>query len=172
MIRQINHGVTPWTRIYHLGDFSYGRHGSTLAAWKAIRDQIECDDVHLVLGNHDQDGPEFRRLFQSVSERLFLRIQGQKYVFDHYAGYVWHKSHSQATQLYGHSHGEIEQTLNRLNPYRRSMDVGVDNAYRLFGEYRPFRLQEIVSYFEKNEAMDGSLLAVEQPLEPWVRTAD
>jgi hypothetical protein len=31
------------------------------------------------------------------------------------------------------------------------MDVGIDNAYKMFGEYRPFSLDEVVSILDKRE---------------------
>lgn len=47
-------------------------------------------------------------------------------------------------------HEQIANMLKLANPYwgeeikwGRSMDVGIDNAYRLFGEYRPFSFQEL-----------------------------
>ena len=33
----------------------------------------------------------------------------------------------------------------------KSMDIGVDNAYRLFGEYRPFSLDEIKKIMDDRE---------------------
>jgi hypothetical protein len=33
------------------------------------------------------------------------------------------------------------------------MDVGVDVAYRMFGEYRPFSLEEIINIMDKKEVI-------------------
>jgi hypothetical protein len=41
--------------------------------------------------------------------------------------------------LYGHSHDSLADSGCR------SMDVGVDSAKRLLGEYRPFELAEVLS---------------------------
>jgi calcineurin-like phosphoesterase family protein len=56
---------------------------------------------------------------------------------------LWDGSHRGNVQLYGHSHANAEAKLDQMMPDRRSMDVGVDNAFRLLGEYRPFSLEEI-----------------------------
>ncbi len=56
---------------------------------------------------------------------------------------VLNKSHHGAIHLYGHSHSSAEEGLDKKFPGRRSMDVGIDNAYRLLGEYRPFSWDEI-----------------------------
>ncbi len=56
---------------------------------------------------------------------------------------VWNRSHRGAWQLYGHSHSGLEPWIDKALPGHRSMDVGVDNAYKILGEFRPFRFQEI-----------------------------
>ena len=45
---------------------------------------------------------------------------------------------------------ELGRSLSELPdfvPRRLSLDVGIDNAYRVFGEYRPLSLQEISVFF-------------------------
>lgn len=44
----------------------------------------------------------------------------------------------------GNCHAEKEQELDNIWPERRSMDVGVDNAKRLLGDYIPFSLDDII----------------------------
>ena len=39
--------------------------------------------------------------------------------------------------IHGHSHGACPFKKGRL-------DVGIDNAYRIFGEYKPFSYNEII----------------------------
>ena len=63
----------------------------------------------------------------------------------HYAHRVWNKSHHGVMHLYGHSHASI------ADDWGKSMDVGVDNAYKLLGEYRPFALTEVISILESRE---------------------
>lgn len=42
------------------------------------------------------------------------------------------------SKFYGHCHSNMEDKYNR----GKQMDVGVDNAYKLLGEYRPFSFEE------------------------------
>lgn len=49
--------------------------------------------------------------------------------------------------LYGHAHGAAEDWLDSQMPGRLSMDVGVDNAFKIFGEYRPISSDEIGELF-------------------------
>ncbi len=59
---------------------------------------------------------------------------------------VWLGSHKGYYHCYGHSHGSLES-----KPWGKSMDVGIDSAYRLFGEYRPFSLEEVVEILDKRK---------------------
>lgn len=54
----------------------------------------------------------------------------------HYPLAVWDRKHYGAWHCFGHCHGKHEGGEN-------SIDVGVDNAYRLTGQYRPLSLAEI-----------------------------
>lgn len=66
----------------------------------------------------------------------------------HYAMRVWNKSHHGSIHLYGHSHDSLDKDgeYNGL-----SMDVGMDSAYRIFGEYRPFQIVEIIDIMNKRK---------------------
>lgn len=44
----------------------------------------------------------------------------------------------------------IQAIFSGIN-YGKSMDIGIDVAYKLFGEYRPFSIDEIISILDKKE---------------------
>ena len=50
-----------------------------------------------------------------------------------------------------------EARLDKIMPCRRSMDVGVDNAYWLLGEWRPFSIDEIITFLEADEPVTNEL---------------
>lgn len=54
----------------------------------------------------------------------------------HYPLAVWDRRHYGAWHCFAHCHGKHEAERN-------SIDVGVDNAFKLVGEYRPLSLAEI-----------------------------
>lgn len=149
ILKNINDCVGPDDLLFHMGDFAYGRYGSSLRAWTHYREQIQCRQLYLVLGNHDKRTPACKSLFQYTGDRMSLSVRGQVIVLDHYAGYVWFQSHRGSIQLYGHSHGTSEKALNELFPGRRALDVGVDNAYKVLGQYRPFSLDEVLQVIER-----------------------
>lgn len=142
LIKSINSVVKHDHILYHLGDWSFGGHENI----KKFRDQLHCQTIHLIFGNHDQhiepiDSP-YRPLFASTQYYLELDMKidsqrtGQygktKFCLSHYAHRVWNKSHKGAIHLYGHSHGTIPD-------FGKSMDVGVD-THNLY----PYHLDEIL----------------------------
>jgi calcineurin-like phosphoesterase family protein len=149
----INRYVQPEDTLYHLGDFVFGSDRAYVAEAERCLARIHCKNVHLIWGNHDKreltdrEGRTIADGFQSAHDLLEISVESQRIVLCHYAMAVWNKSHRGSWQLYGHSHGEAEEWLNTHLPGRRSLDVGVDNAKRLFGEYRPISFDEIAAMF-------------------------
>lgn len=117
LINNWNARVQPNDTIYHLGDF-------TFKASKPIeyyRERLN-GKIHLVRGNHDSMTPGLlESLFESVDDLINIKIDGQNIVLCHYAMRTWKRSHNGAWQLFGHSHGELQD-----DPTQLSMDVGVD----------------------------------------------
>lgn len=157
LIKEINKIVKPNDVLWHLGDFCwYNRKNLDKAYYQisSFRNAINCKTVNLILGNHDcnrLEEPEllevYEAVFNKVLDKAIVRINGQHIVMDHYAHAVWAKSHRQGWNLYGHSHSNAEKNLDKILPGRRSIDVGVDNAYLIFGEYRPFSFVELQKFF-------------------------
>ena len=164
----INKLVKPEDTLYHLGDWSFGGIDNI---WK-FRKQIMCQNIHLILGNHDHhieenkvlpnvyqtqnqfiDGDpsstaEFvyaRDVFESVSHYKEVKINGRMFVLSHYGHRVWHGSYKGWIHLYGHSH-------DSLPPYGKSMDCGIDTAIRMLGQARPFSITEIIDFMDKQPA--------------------
>lgn len=141
LITTFNKYVQPEDILYILGDFVMGGYKNT----PIFRSALKCQTIHLITGNHD--GPlieHYQGYFTSVQPVLQMWHQGQSYFMSHYAHRVWEGSHKGYIHLYGHSHGTIMD-------HGKSMDVGVDVAYKMFGEYRPFSIEEISKIMTKKE---------------------
>ncbi len=149
IVQNINKTVPEDGILYHLGDWSFGGIKNILN----FRKQIVCKRIHLIFGNHDdhiingkmvfdKDWDEYEipahLAFDSVAHVKLLYVEKQPIFLSHYSHRVWNGSHKGYWHLYGHSHGSLERF-----PYGKSMDVGVDAANRIFGEFRPFSYREI-----------------------------
>jgi calcineurin-like phosphoesterase family protein len=146
LLRQINDTVGEHDVLWHLGDFAMpGRNHNHYYRTRYYRDSIKCRTVNLIWGNHDD-----RRttdIFNETYDLKEVEVPGlpRNAVLCHYAMAVWNKSHRGNMHFYGHSHSEAEPWLNRSMVGRRSMDVGVDNAAKVLGKYRPFSTDDIMA---------------------------
>jgi calcineurin-like phosphoesterase family protein len=119
IIWSINKTVAQEDVLYIIGDFCHkGGH----AAY--YREQIVCNHVHIILGNHDEPS-KFTSGFSSVSDQKMILYTNQKIFMCHYPMRSWSGSYRKSWMLYGHVHGR----LNREDVVSGSLtlDVGVDN---------------------------------------------
>ena len=138
-ISECNRVVKPNDELRILGDWIWG------ASWAGhYRAKLKVRKIHVVAGNHDA-----RFLINHVSsykEIDYPKIDGIRFHLAHYPMFSWRgREKAKSIHLYGHSHGRSEAFLNEHFPGRRAMDVGIDNAFALLGEWRPFSLDEILA---------------------------
>ena len=165
LIDLTNKYVQPDDILIHNGDFCFG----DISQMRAIRRRIPCSRLYLVIGNHDKEivynlePPPWKDrslsmfkippigkisgVFDAVFARTELNYQGETLSLNHYAQVVWNKSHHGASHLYGHSHASLEPWMNVHLPASKTIDIGVDNIYRLYGEYRPVSFDEFYQRF-------------------------
>jgi len=137
----VNAHVKSEDTLYFLGDFCFGGHENT----PAYRHSLAVQTIHVCRGNHDHKIDKYAHLFASVNDVLWCKVRKDRPIFmAHYAHRVWEHSHKGTIHLYGHSHDTIPD-------YGKSMDCGIDVAYRLFGEYRPFSIEEVIGIMDKRE---------------------
>lgn len=114
LIANWNSVVGPSDTIFVVGDFAHKMDPSRV---RRIFERLS-GEKHLVIGNHDprhtQELP-----WASVSERLAVSVDGARLLLDHYPGRSWAGSNRGVTQLFGHTHGRLEDLWN-------ACDVGVD----------------------------------------------
>lgn len=127
--------------LFDLGDFSLDTLPNYYENCKTIRNRINCRDMRLIWGNHDSH--DIENLFSYTYKLYEFKYNHKFYVLCHYAMLTYNKSHRGAYHFFGHSHGELETWMDKYIPNRLSMDVGVDQAYKITGEFRPFNLDEI-----------------------------
>jgi len=173
LIQNINSQAKQDDTIRHGGDWSFGGIDNVVES----RLRIVCNTIHLSLGNHDHlilknreipthliakvqarfpDATHLQDLFTTITLKQDFRIGKTRTTLSHYAERIWDKSHHGSIQLHGHSHAGLEtmheggkHPVNKFYNKYRTMDVGVDNAYRIFGEYRLFHINEVQKIMDK-----------------------
>ena len=147
LVEGINRYVKEDDILYHLGDWSFGG----IHNIKLFRDSIVCQNIHLILGNHDQHivdkevkfhDTSFNpiELFSSVSQVLEVSHGKNRFFMSHYPHLSWHHATKGVIMLHGHEHG----SFNHLNQNTLRMDVGIDSAKMILGEFRPFSIEEVI----------------------------
>jgi calcineurin-like phosphoesterase family protein len=146
LVNGINQTVGQDDVLFCLGDWSFGG----IESVEDFRSRLNCSHIYFILGNHDHhienESKNLQQLFVSVSHYKEIRVGEELLVLSHYSHRTWNHSQNGAWHLYGHSHSNLEEM-----PNGKSMDVGIDNAFKLLGEYRPFSFKEILSYLDKRE---------------------
>lgn len=151
MFDRINETVGVDDTLYILGDFCF--RGGKPADYLS---RIVCQDVHLVMGNHDKrsdyiDSMSAARIdvgFTSVQEVKEIIYCNQRIYLSHYPHRSWPASHKGSFMLYGHVHSNIDHEDRASS--KKTLDVGVDNCKNYgkpFGQ--PFSFKEVQSIMNK-----------------------
>lgn len=146
LIASWNNLITDEDVVYILGDFSLGSSKSALYILEQLNGK-----KYLITGNHEKSvlsNDNCRKHFEWIKDYFELKYDNKYFMLFHYAMRVWNKSHHGSIHLYGHSHDGLDKD-NEYNGL--SMDVGMDSAYRIFGEYRPFNIEEIIEIMNKRK---------------------
>ena len=140
ILNEINTIVRKKDSLYILGDFCIYSKEPIF-----YRSLIQCDDVHLILGNHDLSKKGKVRNFEGFASVNFVNqiiYCNQKIYMSHYPHRSWPSSHKGSYHLYGHVHGRLNH--EDMNTTRKTLDVGVDNTTnycKSFGQ--PWSFKEV-----------------------------
>jgi calcineurin-like phosphoesterase family protein len=130
LIANINRVVKPEDRLFHLGNFAFGKARS----W---RNQIECDNIFLIQGPMDKNLGYEKSLFREVHQifHLQLNVVGMRkhVVLCHYPLLIWPRMNDGAWHLHSHTLGKLTH-----DPKKLCLDVGVDCT-----NYKPISLPEV-----------------------------
>lgn len=138
LIEVINKDVAKGDLLYILGDVSFATDVSyTEKVLKAINGQ-----KIILKGNHDKTKDLKYLADNNVIAAWYhyheIKLQGINACMMHYPIMHWNKASYGSMMLHGHLHG------NTCGVRGRILDVGLDNAYNLFGVHRCFSEDEIV----------------------------
>jgi len=153
LVDAINEVVVEDDYLFHLGDFAFGG----VDAVRDFRDQINCKNLHLILGNHDyrikEDVDLIQDEFSSVQEYLLLKVKkgnlDQRIVLCHYPIASWYGICHGVVHLHGHLH---------LPPHLRihnnmSMDVGVEG-----NNFKPISMEKVLELMQDRDPCSHMVL--------------
>jgi len=152
ILDNINNTVKQEDTLYILGDFCFkGKHPIE------YRSRINCNYVHIILGNHDKISQFVEYLniddvmgFSSVEYVKEIIYCNQRIYLSHYPHRSWPASHKGSYMLYGHVHNKLDHEDKTLG--RKTLDVGVDNTInynKSFGQ--PWSFPEVQKLFKTRE---------------------
>lgn len=146
---------------------------ATVAAVRTLREVIACEQVHIVIGNHDT-GSKFLTCGGWASVDYYAQVgkvarEGYKFVMSHYPMLDWDRAFHGSYMLHGHIHSLPAEggtaglpapadrsnggfglrgynDWNRVHGVRR-YDVGVDA-----NGYAPVSAEQIVAFFPDDAA--------------------
>jgi calcineurin-like phosphoesterase family protein len=149
IVNNINSVVGQDDVLIHLGDWSFGGFENV----KIFRDRIVCQEIHLILGNHDHhienNRGDCQELFASVNHYTKLMYKFGTFVLIHYPMASWdglNKGHA-------HLHGHVHLPTNLRFGKGKKMDVGIDGNPN-FGVYD---MDDIIRMMNKREIMSDML---------------
>jgi len=146
LLNNINSTVGEDDELHFAGDFCFGGHQNT----PKFREQIICKNIFWYKGNHDKHQKDYAEFFTWVGDVNMITVEKQKIFISHYKHALWEGSHKGFWHLYGHSHSSAEHWK-----IGKSMDIGIDNAKKLLGAYRPFSFQEVKYLMDQREVFFG-----------------
>jgi calcineurin-like phosphoesterase family protein len=116
--------------LFHLGDWSFGGFESI----EQFRNQIVCQNIHIITGNHDHhienNRGDCQKLFSSVNKYVELNVKwpvgpemhDANFVLMHFPIASWNNMARGAIHLHGHVHFDSNKRLQE----GKMMDVGCD----------------------------------------------
>ena len=131
LVGNINEVVKQDDILIHLGDWSFGGFEQI----QKFREQIVCENIHIVTGNHDhhieRNRDNCQSLFSSVNKYIELNVKWNvgtplmdeaNFVLMHFPIASWNNMAKGAIHLHGHVHFNSNIRIQE----GKMMDVGVD----------------------------------------------
>lgn len=141
IVNNINEHVGQEDVLIHLGDWSFG--GFEMI--EEFRNRIICQEIHLILGNHDHHIDLNRQgcqdHFASVQWFLQLNYLGETIECMHYPISSWNGLRKGRIHLHGHCH----LPNNKKHSNGRRMDVGMDGSV----DFAPYDLRLLINHLKK-----------------------
>lgn len=143
----INNNVKPNDCLIILGDALFGEKD-----YKKLFSSINCNNIIFINGNHENQNKFKSDLIEDevmnnktifYSNLTKITIDKQEVVLCHYPIIHWKNQDRGSFLMHGHLHGYESKWVKEFHDTMRTMDVGIDVAYKELGEYIPFKWEYI-----------------------------
>ncbi len=148
----INKQAKPGDTLYILGDVAFTSDHTEI---ESLLLQINCQ-VFVVKGNHDSKttwkrvgmtSMAAKNKLVAVKDYAEIKLEsGKTLCMFHFPISAWHKQGYGSYHAHGHCHGMYQGV-------GKSLDVGLDNSYNLFGEHRLFTEQDIEDFMAMRDVV-------------------
>lgn len=148
LLDAINSRVQKDDTLWILGDFCLGKFREA----KRYVEQINCDRINLVWGNHDHR--TIGEAFNKTIEQGMVTVEDQRIWLNHYPMRSWDGRFHGSWHLYGHVHGRFAEE-DKQREILLTRDMGVDAC-----DYRPISFTELKEYMKPRiEAFESAKAA-------------
>jgi calcineurin-like phosphoesterase family protein len=106
-----------------------------------------CDNIIMLFGNHCNRSKMQSALIECdkliyIGDYVELNVEKQIICCSHFPQFNWNYQDDGAISLHGHLHADENAVVKEIHKYK-SLDVGIDNYYKLFGEYSLFSFEKV-----------------------------
>ena len=133
---QVQRGDTVW----HLGDFNFS---SRFEDWASVLRKLN-GNINLIKGNHDDmkvmKSAQLSGLINNCWDYKEIKLNSTNVVLFHFPIESWNKQGYGSISLHGHCHGSLPDSGGKR------LDVGLDNAWNIFGEHKFFSEEFVLEY--------------------------
>lgn len=155
----INRTVGTNDRLVIVGDFCYGqRHDTRHILAKEFRDKINCQNVYLIYGNHD-DRSALSRYFTACYDQFTFSIDNRKVFACHYPCRSWEGKGHEIIHVYGHVHGLLaEEDEGGILPYQKKLfSEGFQRVLEKYGSYNHEIIRDLLDVVASANGADYTL---------------
>ena len=148
-------GITNNDQLWILGDFAFNQDVKYLSEFlNKIKGQ-----KFIIKGNHDNsktlnalvESKVLQGWYQYKKINVNIDNTDKDVCLFHFPIMSWEKQGRGSWHLHGHSHGNLQGSQGFM------LDVGIDNAYNLYGEHKVFTEEMIKEYMQKQTQYTSDL---------------
>ena len=137
IIKHWNARVAKDDDVYVLGDFCYRSEYTPDWYLKQLKGH-----KHLLIGNHDNKlitNERAMSYFESVDKMMHVSDNGKQICLCHFPIAEWYGSHRGCWHIYGHIHGNMDETYYIMREKERAL-----NAAACLNNYMPVTMDELI----------------------------